>query len=32
MINLKLPREEWQRRNDIVIENLEPCLGMFGLA
>jgi RimJ/RimL family protein N-acetyltransferase len=31
MINLKLPREEWQRRDDIVIENLEPCLELFGL-
>jgi RimJ/RimL family protein N-acetyltransferase len=31
LINLKLPRERWQRRDDITIENLEPCLGMFGL-
>jgi RimJ/RimL family protein N-acetyltransferase len=31
LINLKLPRQRWQRRDDIVIENLEPCLGMFGL-
>ncbi|MEY2566039.1 MAG: hypothetical protein QOE35_568 [Actinomycetota bacterium] len=32
LINLKLPRERWQRRGDITIENLEPCLGMFGIA
>ena len=31
MINLTLPRERWQRRDDIVIEGLEPCLEMFGL-
>jgi RimJ/RimL family protein N-acetyltransferase len=31
IVNLKLPREKWQRRDDIVIENLEPCLGMFGV-
>jgi RimJ/RimL family protein N-acetyltransferase len=31
LINLKLPRQRWHRRDDIVIENLEPCLGMFGL-
>lgn len=30
-IMLKLPREKWQRRDDIVIENLEPCLELFGL-
>ncbi len=31
MINLKLPRESWQRRDDIVIEHLEPCLELFGV-
>ncbi|MEY2476819.1 MAG: hypothetical protein QOG87_2134 [Actinomycetota bacterium] len=31
LINLKLPRERWQRRDDITVENLEPCLGMFGI-
>ena len=31
MINLKLPRERWQRRDDIVIENLEPCLELLGI-
>jgi RimJ/RimL family protein N-acetyltransferase len=31
MINLKLPRQKWQRRDDITIENLEPCLEMFGI-
>jgi RimJ/RimL family protein N-acetyltransferase len=31
LINLKLPREKWQRRDDIVIEHLEPCLEMFGI-
>jgi RimJ/RimL family protein N-acetyltransferase len=31
LINLKLPRERWQRRDDIAIEGLEPCLEMFGL-
>ena len=30
-ILLKLPREQWQRRDDIVIENLEPCLETFGI-
>ncbi|MBV9935785.1 MAG: GNAT family N-acetyltransferase, partial [Actinobacteria bacterium] len=34
MINLKLPRTTWEktRRDDIVIEGLEPCLDLFGLA
>jgi RimJ/RimL family protein N-acetyltransferase len=32
LINLKLPRERWHRRDDITIANLEPCLGMFGIA
>ena len=33
-INLKLDREDWEpcRRDDVVIENLEPCLPMFGAA
>lgn len=31
IINLKLPREKWQRRDDITIEHLEPCLEMFGI-
>ena len=31
IINLKLPRERWQRREDIVIEHLEPCLELFGV-
>jgi RimJ/RimL family protein N-acetyltransferase len=30
-ILLKLPRERWQRRDDIVIEHLEPCLELFGI-
>ena len=32
-INLKLTRERWEqrRRDDIVIENLEPCLELFGV-
>jgi RimJ/RimL family protein N-acetyltransferase len=30
-ILLKLPREKWQRRDDIVIEGLEPCLELFGV-
>ena len=30
-IALKLSREKWQRRDDIVIEGLEPCLEMFGV-
>jgi RimJ/RimL family protein N-acetyltransferase len=29
-ILLKLPRERWTRRDDIAIENLEPCLELFG--
>jgi RimJ/RimL family protein N-acetyltransferase len=32
IINLKLPRENWQRREDITIEGLEPCLELFGVA
>lgn len=28
---LKLPRERWQRRDDITIEHLEPCLELFGV-
>jgi RimJ/RimL family protein N-acetyltransferase len=33
-IKLKLPRAAWEarRRDDIVIENLERCLEMFGIA
>lgn len=31
MIKLKLPRERWQRRDDITIEHLEPCLELFGV-
>lgn len=33
-VEFKLSRERWleRRRDDIVIENLEPCLPMFGLA
>jgi RimJ/RimL family protein N-acetyltransferase len=33
MVNLKLTRATWQksRRDDIVIEGLEPCLDLFGL-
>jgi len=30
-ILLKLPREKWQRREDITIQNLEPCLELFGV-
>jgi RimJ/RimL family protein N-acetyltransferase len=30
-ILLQLPRERWQRREDITIENLEPCLELFGI-
>ena len=32
-INFVLTREMWEarRRNDIVIEGLEPCLELFGL-
>jgi RimJ/RimL family protein N-acetyltransferase len=34
LINLKLARGRWDkvRRDDIVIEGLEPCLDLFGLA
>lgn len=31
IVNLKLPREKWQRRDDITIEHLEPCLELFGI-
>ena len=33
-IELRMTRETWEarRRDDISIENLEPCLAMFGLA
>ena len=31
MINLVLRRETWQRRDDITIEHLEPCLELFGV-
>jgi RimJ/RimL family protein N-acetyltransferase len=33
MVKLKLDRASWEarRRDDIVIENLEPCLELFGL-
>ena len=33
LVNLKLTRERWEqhRRDDIVIENLEPCLELFGV-
>ena len=33
-IGLKLTRSRWEarRRDDVVIEHLEPCLALFGLA
>jgi RimJ/RimL family protein N-acetyltransferase len=30
MVNLRLERARWHRRDDIVIEGLEPCLELFG--
>ena len=30
-IGFVLSRERWQRRDDIVIEGLEPCLPLFGV-
>ena len=30
MVNLRLERARWRRRDDIVIEGLEPCLELFG--